>query len=374
MKNPFYVYGYKSSEYFCDRIEETKRLKDAIVNGRNIVLLAARRMGKTGLIQHLFHQKEVKSDMFVFYFDIMNTTSKEDFVNQFANAIVGTFSSTSKRLFNNILDYFKRFNPVVSFDPLSGVPSLELQINSDVQAKSSIIEVFNYLEKLNKPVCIAIDEFQQITNYEDQSFEAFLRSHIQHLKNVNFIFSGSQQHILTDMFHSYSRPFYMSSDFLKLERINKEEYAKFIVEKFEKSKKEIDINEVYKLLDWLDVYTYYVQNFFNKLWFISSKKVDEKAIDQAKQYIIDEHDFIYSNLSNLLTTVQYNLLKAIALEGKVEKPTSKAFIDKYKLGTTSTINSAVKTLIEKELVWKENGIYKVYDIFMQKWFEARFKV
>jgi len=369
MDNPFYISSYKSPEFFCDRKNETNQLKLALANRRNIVLLSSRRMGKTGLIKHLFYNLKSEKNAHTFYFDIMNTNNVNDFVNLLANTILGTFNSKSKKLFNNVLKFFTKFSPTLSFDSISGEPSISLKSISEEQSEISIVEIFNYLEKQNKRIYIAIDEFQQITNYKRTGFEAFLRSHIQHLNNINFIFSGSQQHILIDMFNSYSRPFYQSSDFLKLERIPQKEYSKFIVEKFKNTKKEIDINDVYDLLDWLDTYTFYVQNYFNKLWYISGKKINNKSIEKAKQYIIDEHNFIYSNMYNLLTITQYNLLKSIALERQVQQPTSKEFINKYNLGTTSTISSAIKILLNKELIYQENNVYKLYDIFLQKWFE-----
>jgi AAA+ ATPase superfamily predicted ATPase len=369
MDNPFYISSYKSPEFFCDRKNEANKLKSALENGRNIVLLSSRRMGKTGLIKHLFYNLKSDKNVYTFYFDIMNTNSVNEFVNLLANTILGTFNSKSKRLFNNVLSFLTKFSPTLSFDSISGEPSISLKNISEQQSEASIEEIFNYLEKQNKHIYIAIDEFQQITNYTNKGFEAFLRSHIQHLNNVHFIYSGSQQHILIDMFNSYSRPFYQSSDFLKLERIPQKEYAKFIVEKFKKTKKQILINDVYKLLDWLDTYTFYVQNYFNKLWYISGKITTDKDIEKAKQYIIDEHNFIYSNMYNLLTSTQYNLLKSIALEKHVEQPTSQKFINKYNLGTTSTISSAIKILLSKELIYQENNVYKLYDVFLQKWFE-----
>ena len=374
MDNPFYISSYKSPEFFCDRENETKQLKLALANRRNIVLLSSRRMGKTGLIKHLFYNLKSDKDVYAFYFDIMNTNNVNDFVNLLANTILGTFNSKSKRLFDNVLKFLTKFSPTLSFDSITGDPSISLKNISEEQSEVSIVEIFNYLEKQNKRIYIAIDEFQQITNYKRTGFEAFLRSHIQHLNNINFIFSGSQQYILIDMFNSYSRPFYQSSDFLKLERIPQDKYSKFIVEKFRKTKKEIDINDVYDLLDWLDTYTFYVQNYFNKLWYISGKKINKESIEKAKQYIIDEHNFIYSNLYNLLTVTQYDLLKAIALEVYVEQPTSKEFINKYNLGTTSTISSAIKILLNKELIYRENNVYKLHDVFLQKWFEKNYSM
>ena len=369
MDNPFYISTYKSPTFFCDRKEETNRLKLALQNRRNIVLLSSRKMGKTALIKHLFYNLKSEKNVYTFYFDIMNTHSVNDFVNLLANTVLGTFNSKSKKLFDNVLKFFTKFSPTLSFDSISGEPTISFKNISDKQSEISIVEIFDYLEKQNQRIYIAIDEFQQITNYKRDGFEAFLRSHIQHLNNINFIFSGSQQHILIDMFNSYSRPFYQSSDFLKLERIPQKIYSEFIVEKFKVTKKEIDINDVCELLNYLDTYTFYVQSYFNKLWYISGKKADKKSIEKAKQYIIDEHNFIYSNMHNLLTATQYNLLKSIALEVSVEQPTSKEFIHKYNLGTTSTVSSAIKTLLSKELIYKENKVYKLYDIFLQKWFE-----
>ena len=52
--NPFVVGTYISKEYFCDRRVETESLEEHVRNGRNVVLFSERRMGKTGLIQHVF--------------------------------------------------------------------------------------------------------------------------------------------------------------------------------------------------------------------------------------------------------------------------------------------------------------------------------
>jgi AAA+ ATPase superfamily predicted ATPase len=49
--NPFIISAYKSPEYFCDRDVETAKLKEAVENGRNVLLYSLRRMGKTGLLK-----------------------------------------------------------------------------------------------------------------------------------------------------------------------------------------------------------------------------------------------------------------------------------------------------------------------------------
>jgi AAA+ ATPase superfamily predicted ATPase len=369
MQNPFIISTYKGPDYFCDRQSETKQLETALRNGRNIVLISLRRMGKTGLIKHLFYKLKTDKKVHTIYLDIMNTKSSEDFVNKLAEAVLKNYHSKSKRLFEKVLKFFTKFNPVITFDALTGIPSIEIKPHSEEQAKRSISTIFNYLEDQNKHIFIAIDEFQQVTNYVDANFETYLRSHIQHLNNINFIYSGSQQHLLTAMFSNYSRPFYQSSDFLKLERIEKDIYADFIIEKFAASKRKISKEMVLELLNWADGYTFYVQNLFNKLWYISKGSVSIENAEFAKQQLIDERHYIYLNLHNLLTKVQYGLLEAIAKNNGIDKPMSKEFINTYSLGTPSTVKTALDILISKEIVYKEISTYHIYDVFLLKWIQ-----
>ena len=86
-ENPFPITAYKGPEYFCDRKAETGQLKEALLNGRNITLFSPRRMGKTGLIHHLFHGLE-NSRVNVIYADILGTEDMNGLINKLANAVL----------------------------------------------------------------------------------------------------------------------------------------------------------------------------------------------------------------------------------------------------------------------------------------------
>lgn len=53
LDNPFVVGKYVSPAYFCDREQETATLIKHLTNGRNVALISPRRMGKSGLIEHI---------------------------------------------------------------------------------------------------------------------------------------------------------------------------------------------------------------------------------------------------------------------------------------------------------------------------------
>ena len=89
LNNPFVEYGYKGPEYFCDREEETGQLVNALYNESNIALISPRRIGKSGLIKHVFNRMEASSkDVACIYIDILNTRNQRDFIDVMATSVV----------------------------------------------------------------------------------------------------------------------------------------------------------------------------------------------------------------------------------------------------------------------------------------------
>lgn len=74
-QNPFVYEGYEGPDYFCDRIDETEKVIGHLNNGRNITLVSPRKIGKTGLICHVFDQiKRANKDAVCIY---MTLTEKD---------------------------------------------------------------------------------------------------------------------------------------------------------------------------------------------------------------------------------------------------------------------------------------------------------
>jgi excinuclease ABC subunit C len=61
---------------------------------------------------------------------------------------------------------------------------------------------------------------------------------------------------------------------------------------------------------------------------------------------------------------------AIAKEKILEKPNSSVFLRKYNFTQASSVNKALKYLLQKEMIYYENNVYKVYDVFLSKWLET----
>lgn len=328
LNNPFVIYGYKGAEYFCDRKKETEVIMKALQNERNIVLISPRRIGKTGLIHHVFENIcKQEPETYCFYLDINATRNLSQFIQLLAKTVIGK------------------------------VPS---------QREDSLKHIFEYLKQSEKRIYIAIDEFQQIAEYPEDGTEALLRSYIQFLPNVYFIFAGSKQHMMTDMFLSAKRPFYQSSQILNLPLINQDEYHHFANRWMGTRNLTMDPDTFAYLYNKVDGQTWYIQDILNRLY-QNGKEITTAEIDDVTLELVNEQEVAFVNYYDSLTDNQAALLSAIAQDKAVTSILSQDFISRHNLPAASSVSLALKTLINREFIYKYNGNYIIYDRFFGMW-------
>ena len=364
--NPFVLTGYVSPEYFCDRQKETDKIISALLNGRNITLTSPRRMGKTGLIHHVFRNMQEDNDVKCFYVDLYQTDSLELLVKKLADTILGTLDSTEDTIIKNVISFFKMLRPVVTVDPMTGEPGFKVDVEPG-QGEYSLSEIFAYMEQSDYRCFVAFDEFQTIAGYADKNVEALLRSYIQRLTNVNFIFSGSQRHVLENMFASASRPFYQSTQMMPLGTIDKSAYYAFSSDMMRNNGQSIDEETFDYLYTKLSSHTWYVHTLLNRLYETGIETIDKATVDDILADILLENEGTFQTFLRLVTPIQAKVLHAVATEGTIKEIQGKAFLTKYQLGAASTVKTAVKSLVGKELLLDNNGEYQIYDRFFGLW-------
>ncbi len=371
---PFLVSGYKDQSSFCDRKQETVALTRNIKNSINTTLFAIRRIGKTGLIHHLFYGLSKNKKIACIYVDIYGTTNLRDFTNTLATAIYKKFPQ-NKGIGKFIVEFIKTLRPVISYDSLNGNPEVTIDLARPKQYEQTIRQLFEFLDKQKIHIVFAIDEFQQITTYPEKNTEALLRTYIQTLKNVSFIFCGSNQKIMHEMFNSAKRPFYASCANLSLDFIAVNEYYNFIETQYRNHKKSISKEAIDYILEWTCRHTFYTQYVCNRLYAKNLKKTAVEHVLETCDEILNEQEGTFYQYRNLLTSSQWELLKAIAKEENITKLHGKEFLQKYHLGTTSTISRSLESLLVKELINKEANkaqiSYTVSDKFLMRWLQRK---
>lgn len=368
-KNPFVTKGYAGSEFFCDRERETNDILSLLTNENNLAIISPRRLGKTDLIRHCFAQPDIKDNYHTFLIDIYATNSLRDFVYEFGKAIMDDLRPKGRKVWGRFVSTLKSLKSEISFD-INGNPVWGIGLGNMENPTVTLDEIFYYLEHADKPCIVAIDEFQQITNYNDgKNIEAALRTHIQHCCQTTFLFAGSKRHLMSEIFTSPSRPFYQSVITMGLAPISLEKYVEFARRQFRDYGKDVETKVIETVYTQFHGVTSCLQRVMNVLFFRTAPNecCTTDMVEEAVNYLLDLYSDNYETQMSQMSERQRTLFRAITAEGQVRGLTGSAFIRKYRLLSASSVMSAAKALLDKDLITQEQGAYSIYDQFFALW-------
>ena len=368
-ENPFTVIGRIKPEYFCDRKAESDRLVKLLRNGNNVLLKSDRRMGKTGLIQFCFDKAELHDHYYTFFVDILHTSCLQELVHELGRAVYEQTVPRGKKMTQSFVRILKSISGKMGFDGNTGLPTFSLGLGDIEQPTHTLKEIFQYLQTADKPCIVAIDEFQQIGKYPEKNVEALLRGHIQQVNNCNFVFAGSEKHLLGMMFENGNRPFYKSADNMDLLPINRDVYVDFICQMFGNHGRKMERQVAEVVYDAFEGHTYYVQKTMNEAFSNTDKGAEctVETIILSIQNILEDNSTHYREMLSNLPASQKALLYAIAIDGWASQITSATFVKRHKLLSPSSVQAAVKKLLGEELVVEHNKRYRVNDRFLGIW-------
>jgi len=371
IKNPFLFGKIVTDENFCNRQQEISKLKTYINDCFSVWLFAPRRYGKSSLIQKVFNEtKNVKT----IYFDLYNIQSLDDFCRKYSSLLAKElfdWKQDVKSLTGKFAQYFKNLYPKVSFDEF-GTPSFSLdQKNIENQPDiETILDIPNQIAKNNKiQICIAFDEFQEIERL-DKFLINWMRTSFQNQKNVSYIFLGSKQSLMSSIFTSLNSPFYEFAVKMEIKPIETSELEQFIRQKFQTCNMEISDKNISEILLKSECHPHFTQYFSSVVFdFIRNgeNQNDENFIEKWIQSILNSQSMIFQNIYDQLNNNQRRLLIAISTSANNSEIFSKEMREKYNLPTSSSLNTVLKSLLNKDLIKKDENLYKIINPVFKEW-------
>ncbi len=363
-RNPFILGHRISRPFFCDREHEEKTLISNVINGRNLVLISPRRMGKTSLVHVALHDsEEIKKEYLTFFFDILQTSSLAEFTFLLGKAIFDKLSKKSESGLRKFLAALKSIKGSFGFDPFNGTPTFDLQLGDLRNPEFTLEEIFSFLERSERPVVVVIDEFQQIAKYPEKNVEALLRSHIQQMTNASFVFAGSERTLLQEMFISSNRPFFNSAEMMHLGPIPEDIYVDFAQRMFADRNKALEIAPLRRVFSLFDGNTFYLQRTMNGAFADcpDGGVCGEDEVKRSLRGMLASNEVIYREILSNITASQKAVILAIAKDKVVKSPTSGQFIKKHSLPSASSVQSALGILLKSGLIAKEEDGYRIND-------------
>lgn len=371
--NPFVLGKDIPEELFCDREMETQTLIKQITNGRNVALISSRRLGKSGLIHHCLKQEAIAANYHTFYVDLYATSTLADLVQTLGNEVYRSLKSKSAQFADRFFSMVQSLRMGFSVDGMSGEPTFSIGVGEIHSPETTLHEIFSYLEAADKPCLVAVDEFQQIGEYQEKNIEALLRTHIQRCHNTSFIFSGSKRHIMSNMFNSPSKPFYQSAITMGLAPIPIDVYTEFACRMFAERNRRITEDAVHTVYERNEGYTWFVHMMLNELYSMTDPgcTCTQNDIPTAERNILQLQEIAYESTLSMLSAKQRQVLFAVAREGYAQNVTSSAFIKKYHLASASSLQTALGALVDKSIVIRTDNGCRLEDFFFAMWLRNR---
>ena len=148
---------------------------------------------------------------------------------------------------------------------------------------------------------------------------------------------------------------------------------KYICERFEVTNKSISPSLAEKIAKRVDNHSSYVQQLAWLVWVHTDKIATEENFEGAWQDLLDQNTPLFEKQTENLTMYQLNFLKAI-IDGVSKEFTTKTVLEKYNLGTSSSVAVVKRALIKKELIDIEKKEIVISDIVLKEWLKREFKM
>ena len=369
--NPFQFGTIVKGEDFCNREVELSTLKSYIKDGYSVWLYSPRRYGKSSLIQKTFSEIE---DVKTIYFDLYNVKSLDDFCKKYASLLATNLFSWKqeiKKLTNKFSKYFQNLHPIVSFDE-TGMPSFSLKVE-EISQQIDVETILNIPQQISnetdKPICIAFDEFQEIERIEPFLIN-WMRSAFQQHENVSYIFLGSQQSLMEMIFTSQSSPLYEFAIKMQLAPINNDELGEFIDNKFRQKGLTITQANSDAILEKSQGHPHFTQYFASVVFDMIRNGANQNDINFTNLWlekIIQSQSVVLQGIFDQLTNIQRTVLSTIAVLIVGQELFSAQSRKKFGLPASSSLVTAIESLIKKGIITKENKQYQISNPVFKAW-------
>jgi hypothetical protein len=359
--NPFKFGTVVDGSYFTDREDELDRITSYINGENHLILISPRRFGKTSLIRKIVNE----SGRDYIFIDMQLILSAEDFASQLLKRVYRIYPV------QKLKGYIKSFRliPVVNINPVTG--EAEISFKPGSKELTPLEDVLNLVEKLGrdkKKIIVVLDEFQEIFRIES-GLDRFLRSVMQNHNHINYVFMGSSESMIRNIFEKKNSPFYRFGTLMTLGKINPEKFASFLEKRFAGiTDKARELSK--GILDITDSHPYYTQQLAFMVWEnIIRSGYSSRIIEITSDEIVRSHDNDYERLWNSLNRTDMTILTGMSVNNI--SPLSYEFSKLYGTGAASTVFSTLLRLARRGMLIKEKSGYTIDDPFFRRWISYR---
>jgi len=231
--------------------------------------------------------------------------------------------------------------------------------------KSALLLLEHILKNKKKKAVFFIDECQEIgVVASSKGIEGAIRHVAQETHYLRFIFSGSNRHMLSQMFDNRSRPLYKLCDRITIDRIHQDDYYKFI-QNIAKNKWGATFEEsvIRKIFELTELHPYYMNALCGRILDSYEEKIPMRPIQVEKVWLAycEEEKSQTAKELFTLSDLQKKIIINIAL-GNDQLLTGKESLNLLN-ATSAAVVKAINSLQQKDYIFQtnSNGGYNLID-------------
>lgn len=370
MKNPFPVGVPAKSGDLIGRDKELESISKMLLSGQSVILISPRRYGKTSLALEILRRLK-KEGCYTLYLDIFSILDRYDLARQITekmleNKKIRNFSRMIKEKFATLLKSIEFKQVIEEFEFV-----LKFK-DENVDEWELLREALNFPDQIgtkeNKRVVVIFDEFGDLAKLNGLELLKLMRSIFQLQEETSYLFTGSQESVMNELFLNRKQPFFRFGIIQNLNLLPLDEIKKYIKEKFNQEGITISLEDIGFIVQKTKGHPYYTQLFCQRIYFNLFGKTTVEKEDIGRAYldaILEERNFFDQLWLELLEKRHYrDVLRAILFS---KKPL-------YSVKGLKEINLSriLKGLKNRGIVKKSNQEYEIVDPFFREYLMLRF--
>jgi uncharacterized protein len=369
--NPFRYGALALDDAFTDRESEIAELKADALNGQDVVLCAPRRYGKSSLIWRV-SQELIAKRVLVAHVNLMTTPTITRLAEKLAQTI---HEDVALRLFRTkerlrMLQGL-RVRPTITVDPEDGSVNFSFdsgQRLEDIQATlERLLELPGQLAgERQRQVVLILDEFQEVVEI-DATLPRLMRSVFQQQPEVAHIYLGSRRHMMERIFNDEQEPFWRSAKQMQLGTIGSQPFGAHIERQFLRTDRVIEPDAIESVLEITYGHPYATQELCYFIWQATpkGKAATCELLAAALARVLNAEHAHFSLVWQNASAQQRVLLRALAEDPG--RPFSADYRRRHSLPSASTVQRALGSLEQAELVGRRRGEAWIGEPFLAQW-------
>ncbi|MCK4401770.1 ATP-binding protein [bacterium] len=234
------IFSYGKPVTGKDLIDRESIVEDIVRDvkgGQSVILAAPRRFGKSSVILESLTRLK-KEKIMTGFVDLFEKTSIREFAEGIVETVLENKETKIKKIFKIMKSNFQAFLQMAEFKHVWKEHEFILNFSrKDADENALLEEALNFAEKFASAkkthLVLAIDEFGELKNWNGKLLKK-LRAKFQMQKMVTYIFSGSQESLMRELFTDKAQAFYGFGKIVELDPLPEDDLIKYLINVFQK--------------------------------------------------------------------------------------------------------------------------------------------